>query len=200
MLYIFLIASIIGWIIEGIFTLIIYGNFINHSAVVIGSFDMAYGICACFLTTFLIKFKDSSYHEIFLVGFIGGSIIEYIMSFGMELVLGFTAWDYSNYFLNINGRICLLFSIFWGFLGILWIKVCYPFIMKIISKITIEFRKKLAIIILITLIVDIFITISAVARAHDADLGIDPKNTYEEFLDRTFNSKYLKNMYNNNWK
>ena len=52
----------------------------------------------------------------------------------MELVLGFTAWNYSNMFLNINGRICLLFSMFWGFLGILWIKFLYPQIEKALNK------------------------------------------------------------------
>lgn len=199
-LYIFIISSICGYFIELIWSLVTKGIFINHSAVVIGPFNFAYGICGVALTLLLYKFKDESYLKIFLIGFIGGSILEYIMSWGMELVLGFTAWDYSDMFLNINGRICLLFSIFWGALGILWIKIIYPEIHRILNKINPKIYKITIICLTIFLFFDILLTISSVNRAREADSGIPPQNSYEIFLDNTFNSKYLKNMFNNNWK
>ena len=118
----------------------------------------------------------------------------------MELLLGFTAWDYSHMFLNINGRICLLFSIFWGILGILWIKILYPKIENLLSKMKPKIYKIVIISLTIFLLFDILLTISAVNRAHDADSGILANNSYERFLDNTFNSKYLKNMFNNNWE
>ena len=200
LLYIFIIASICGYFIELIWTFVTKGIFINHSAVIIGPFNFAYGICGVALTLLLERFKNESYLKIFLLSFIGGSILEYIMSFGMELVLGFTAWDYSNNFLNFNGRICLLFSVFWGMLGILWIKIIYPQLEKILNKISPKVYKILIISLTIFLIIDIFLTVSAVNRARQDDKGIPPKNSYERFLDNTFNSKYLKNMFNNNWK
>ncbi len=200
LLYIFIITSICGYFIELVWSFITKGIFINHSAVVIGPFNFAYGICGVALTLLLYKFKDESYSKIFLLSFIGGSILEYIMSFGMEIVLGFTAWDYSNNFLNINGRICLLFSIFWGFLGIFWIKILYPQIGKILNKFNPQAYKIIIICLTVFLLLDILLTISSVNRAHKADNGIPPNNSYEKFLDNTFNSKYLKNMFNNNWK
>ena len=200
LLYIFIITSICGYFVELVWSLVTKGIFINHSAVVIGPFNFAYGICGVVLTLLLYKFKDESYLKIFLLSFIGGSILEYIMSWGMELVLGFTAWDYSNSFLNINGRICLLFSIFWGILGILWIKILYPQIEKMLNKINPKIYKIVIICITIFLLFDILLTVSSVNRAREADKGIPPSNGYERFLDNTFNSKYLKNMFNNNWK
>ena len=200
LLYIFIITSICGYFVELVWSLVTKGILINHSAVVIGPFNFAYGICGVVLTLLLYKFKDESYLKIFLLSFIGGSILEYIMSWGMELVLGFTAWDYSNSFLNINGRICLLFSIFWGILGILWIKILYPQIEKMLNKINPKIYKIVIICLTIFLLFDILLTISSVNRAREADKGITPSNGYERFLDNTFNSKYLKNMFNNNWK
>ncbi len=200
LLYIFVITSILGYFIEFFWTLLTKGVVINHSAVVIGPFNFAYGICGVALTLLLFKFKDESYLKIFLLSFIGGSILEYIMSWGMELVLGFTAWDYSNRFLNINGRICLLYSIFWGFLGILWIKFIYPQFTNILNKMKPKTYKIVAICLTIFLFLDILLTIGSVTRAKEADRGIEPVNRYERFLDNTFNSKYLKNMFNNNWK
>lgn len=198
--HIFIITSVCGYFIELIWTFLTKGIFINHSAVVIGPFNFAYGICGIVLTLLLYRFKDESYLKIFILSFIGGSILEYIMSWGMELVLGFTAWDYSDKFLNINGRICLSFSIFWGLLGILWIKILYPPIEKLLERIPPNIYKTVAICLFIFIILDILLTISCVNRARAADQGIPPNNSYESFLDNTFNSKYLKNMFNNNWK
>ena len=63
------------------------------------------------------------------------------------------------------------------------------------------FKDKIIIICLtIFLLFDILLTVSSVNRAREADKGIPPSNGYERFLDNTFNSKYLKNMFNNNWK
>lgn len=200
LLYVFVISSICGYFIELIWTFVTKGIFVNHSAVVIGPFNFAYGICAVVFTILLEKYRNDSYLKVFILSFIGGSIVEYIMSLGMEIVLGFTAWDYSKMFLNINGRICLLYSLFWGALGVLWIKILYPQIEKLLSKINDRIYKPAAISITIFLILDIIFTISAFIRASNADLGIPAKNSYEVFLDNTFNSKYLKNMFNNNWK
>lgn len=200
LLYIFVISSICGYFIELIWTFVTKGIFVNHSAVAIGPFNFAYGICAVVFTLLLEKYKDESYLKVFLLSFIGGSILEYIMSWGMELVLGFTAWDYSHRFLNINGRICLLYSLFWGALGILWIKILYPKIENMLNKIKENVYKPAGICITVFLIFDIIFTVTAVSRAHKADVGIPPQNGYQRFLDNTFNSKYLKNMFNNNWE
>ena len=137
--------------------------------------------------------------KLFLIGFIGGTVLEYLMSLGMECLLGFTAWDYSKKFLNINGRISIVYSIYWGILGILWIKLCYPYIIKLIEKINHNVGKKIIVFLTIFLMFDALLTLSAVHRAKEKDAGIEPSNKYELFLDNTFNSKYLKNMFNNRW-
>lgn len=199
MFWLFILASIFGWFVEGAWTLLKKGYLINHSAVVIGPFNMAYGVCACLLTALLYKLKDKSLFILFITGFIGGSIIEYIMSLGMELLVGFTAWDYSKYFLNINGRICLLYSVFWGILGIVWIKIVFPQVNKIISRLNNKNNRIIFISIIIFFMLDILLTMSAVYRAKDLENNIPPANNYEKFLDKTFNKKYLKNMFNNNW-
>ena len=198
--YIFIFGSVFGWIFEGIYTLIKKGLLINHSALVIGPFNIVYGIGAVLLTLILLKFKDKSYIKLFLISFLFGTILEYILSVSMEYLVGFTAWDYSKKFLNINGRVALFYSISWGILGIVWIKLCYPFVIKLINRIDVVVRKKLMLFLIMFLLFDTILTFSAINRARECDKGIAPSNTYEKFLDNTFNSKYLKNMFNNKWK
>ena len=199
MFWLFIFGSIFGWIYEVVFSLLVHGVFINHSALVIGPFNICYGICACALTFLLYKFKDKGNIKLFFISFFLGSILEYIMSLGMELILGFTAWDYSDMVLNINGRVCLLMSCLWGILGIVWIKYIYPYIEKIISKLCTNKGKKLVIILLVFLVFDLALTISACIRAKEYEKGMKPSNSYEKFLDKTFNKDYLYNMFNNNW-
>ncbi len=196
----FLIGSVFGWILEGIGSIVIDHMLINHSALVIGPFNAIYGVGACALTAALLKFKDKNIFLIFIIGFIGGSLIEYIMSWGMELVLGFTAWDYSSFFLNINGRICLVYSCIWGVLSIVWIKYLYPLMQKLIDKINPKLGQKLIVYISIFLAFDVMFTAQCILRAKACDKGIAPQNSYERFLDKTFNSAYLKNMFSNNWE
>ncbi len=195
--YIFILGSIVGWVVEGLYTLIVFKELVNHSAVVIGPFDMAYGICFVVLTLLFYKFKNINIFKAFIIGFIGGTVLEYIMSLGMEIFLGFTAWDYSTYPLNINGRVCLIYSVFWGILGIAWVKLIYPFILKILDKFNYKIATKIAIILIVFLVFDVFLTIQARERAKDKLKGIEASNKFEEFLDNTFNNDYLKNMYNN---
>lgn len=196
---IFIIGCVVGYVVEGIFSLIKWKEFINHSAVVIGPFNAAYGLGALMLSALLYKFKDDKVWKIFVIGFIGGSILEYIMSLGMELVLGFTAWDYSRKPFNINGRICVRYSLFWGVLGVIWIKFIYPELIKFIDKIDKKLGKKIAIGLSIFLVFDGILTGVAINRAREKEKGVPAKYKYEEILDKTFNKEYLKNMYNDSW-
>ncbi len=67
------------------------------------------------------------------------TIFEYIVSLVFELIFGLRWWDYTNEFLNLNGRICLAFSIVWGIGAIMFVKFIYPPLQNIINKL----RKKI---------------------------------------------------------
>jgi uncharacterized membrane protein len=63
---------------------------------------------------------------LFAVSMIVCTTLEYIASLIMEKAFGSVFWDYSNKPLNLHGRICLEFAIYWGILGILLIYVLDP--------------------------------------------------------------------------
>lgn len=197
--WLFIMGSVFGWFLEGAYSYLIYHKLINHTCLVIGPFNMIYGLGAVVLTAVTSKFKDNSNFKLFVICFVSGTLIEYISSFFMERLLGFVSWDYSNRFLNINGRVCLLMSILWGGLGIFWVRIIYPFIKLFFDKINYNNLKKIMLFLIFFLIFDIALTCSAVVRANNLERGIAPQNKYEEFLDKTFNKAYLKNMFNDKW-
>jgi uncharacterized membrane protein len=72
---------------------------------------------------------------IFLGGFLLGGTYEYSCSVFTEKVLGTRFWNYSRMPFNLDGRVNLLYCLFWGLLAIVWLKALYPLLSKYIGKI-----------------------------------------------------------------
>lgn len=92
-----------------------------------------YGVGAVIIIVSSQYFNRNNF-TLFLGGYLIGSVTEYVISFLVEILLQTKWWDYSNNILNVNGRICLLYSIFWGILTIFLIKKFNPFVDRIIEK------------------------------------------------------------------
>ncbi|MDD2490287.1 MAG: putative ABC transporter permease [Bacilli bacterium] len=129
----FIIYAFIGWIMESSAVSMKQRKIIN-SGFLYGPFCPIYGIGALLLLILVSPFGNN-YLIIFILSFFIASIWEYYVSLGMEKILGFKWWDYSNIHFNLNGRINLLYSIIWGLLGTILIKVIHPLINNFINHI-----------------------------------------------------------------
>ena len=128
----FIIYSVAGYIIETLYGMITKGVWESRQSFLHGPFCGIYGLGAVVMILCLHKFPKK-YNVLFIGGFIVGSIVEYAISLFGELILGVKWWDYSNMSLNINGRICVYFSVFWGFLGIYLIASLNPKVDRLIN-------------------------------------------------------------------
>ncbi len=130
----FIVYSIIGFLIETVYAIFTKGMLESRQSFLYGPFCIVYGIAAICLILSLSKYKNKNI-PLFLYGMVVGGIIEYFSSYITEAVLHVKWWDYSNEFLNINGRTCLYYILMWGFLSILLINHVNPFLNKVIDKI-----------------------------------------------------------------
>ena len=158
----FIIYSVIGYIIETLYGIIIKGVWESRQSFLYGPFCGIYGLGAVIMIIFLHKYQKK-YNALFIGGFIVGSITEYIVSLFGEMVLGVKWWDYSGMPLNLNGRICVYFSIFWGFLGMYLIASLNTKIDRLINWIKSKFKslkalKGITITIIILLLLDCIAT------------------------------------------
>lgn len=132
-IFIFVTYSFIGWILESLYKSILQKRIVN-SGFLIGPFCPIYGYGALIMYYALESLKNNII-ILFMVSFIILSIWEYIVGVLLELVFKAKYWDYSDKFCNINGRVCLLNSCFWGVLGCVFILVLNPFIYDVASKV-----------------------------------------------------------------
>lgn len=190
----FVVSSVFGWLVEVIFCLLKNKKFENRSSLIYGPFGFAYGIGAVLLTLALNGIKNESIINIFLVSFLIGTISEYIMSWGMEFVFGYAVWDYSKKKFNINGRVCLLYSIYWGFLGVVWSKYAINIVNNIPNLKSKIFSPEILIIIMILLIIDTVITFYAMSRSTKRMKSLKTNNKIDAFFDKNYNDKFLKRV------
>ena len=152
---------------------------------------------AVLLTVSLYKIKDSKWYTIFLTAFVVCSAAEYIASLGQELLFGSVAWDYSNVPLNINGRICLLYSLFWGVLGLAWIKGIYPVLSRTIDAIPKDVTKYICIAFTVFFVFDCIVSASAAVRMDKRQENVPARNKVEVFLDEHYTDERMHAIYAN---
>ena len=117
-IWIIFIGSFAGVIIEMAWCLLKNGYVESRRGMVWGPFNFLYGAGAALLSITLYRFRNHGQWLSFLGGMIVGSVLEYFCSWAQEMLVGSRSWDYSNVPFNLNGRICLLYSVFWGILGV----------------------------------------------------------------------------------
>ena len=153
----FVIYSFLGFIVETIFGILTKGVVESRKSCLFGPFCCIYGLGAAIMIPGLQKFKKSNW-GIFIAGAIEGSVIEYIISWIGEIIFKIKWWDYSNMPFNINGRITLTFSIFWGLLALVLMRFINPYIERGINKLSKKWFDILTISLTIFLILDLLIT------------------------------------------
>jgi len=190
-------GSFAGVIIEMMWAFARYGVIESRRGLVYGPFNLLYGAGAVFLTLALYQYRNRGRLWSFCGGFIVGSVLEYICSWGQEVLLGSRSWDYSNIPLNINGRICFTYSVFWGILGIIWIKDLYPRMAKWILKIPNKAGKPLTIALTVFMVFNIIVTCFAVGRWSRRVTGEPAANAFWEFVDTRFPDQRMERIFAN---
>ena len=204
----FIIYSVAGYIIETLYGMITKGVWESRQSFLYGPFCGIYGLGAVVMILCLHKFPKK-YNVLFVGGFIVGSIVEYVISWFGEVVLGVKWWDYSNMPLNINGRICVYFSVFWGFLGMYLIISLNPKVDKIINWIKSKFKTQKA---LKTFVVTVFtlLMIDCIATAVAIefflvrmivknDLNVADKELVQEQYDKIYGNENLSKFIYTFW-
>lgn len=188
-----LVAGFLGVVYETLLMFFRTGEFQYKSGIVFFPFaNPVYALGGILLTLVYYRFKTVGGR--FLASFILTSVVEYLISFLQETFSGAVSWDYSDQLLNINGRITIIFSLFWGLLGILWCYLVYPNVLKIELKMSDKSKKAFKVFLLYALICCI-ITIFAYLRYSQRLAGSTDTNFLYTIIDTLFPDKLMNFFY-----
>lgn len=165
----FFFYSALGWLVESIYCSIAAGKIINRGFLT-GPICPIYGTGAVVMTLVLAPLKEYPI-LVFIVGLVVCDIVEFATSYIMEKLFHARWWDYSNKWLNIQGRICFRHSMYWGIASVLFIYFVHPNIgEKIFSDMP---TKYLYIILVVILVIFAFDLANAVHKAMDNKAMMD---------------------------
>ena len=185
--WVFFLCCFLGVVIETIFCWIASGRLSQRTGLVWGPFNLIYGIGAVLLTVCLHPFIGKSDRWIFIGGSIIGGAFEYFCSWLQETVLGTVSWDYTGYPFNLNGRINLLYCLFWGALALVWVKEVFPrlngFIERRVSK---TYGVVISWVLIAFMLANSLVSGAAVLRQSQRYEGVPATHAWQQVLDDRF--------------
>lgn len=197
-----LIFSVLGLLTETVYGYATTGILESRKGLILGPFCPIYGVGSVIIILMLNKYKGQKV-KLFIYGGVLGDIVEYLLSYALEAIYGSRFWNYAN-FLNINGRICLTYTIFWGVLSIVLINVVKGAIDKIVNKIKGKKVKIIDNILIIFFIVDIVLTVWATseykARAKNIYYNVkvyDEKTILNTTAEKIFSNELMEKIFPN---
>ena len=194
---IFMIGSFIGYIVEMLYCYLKNGRFESRKGVIYGPFSPVYGFGAIVFTILLYKLEHFNAFIIFVVSAVVGAIFEYICSFVQEKTIGTISWQYNKTPLNLGGRTSGLYALYWGVLGLIFLRHTLPYIEIKIDEIPTELAILIAFTFGIFITIDLIISALAVRRQSSRAHGKKTRNHIDIFLDKHYPDERLKKIYPN---
>lgn len=193
--FIYLLAGLVGTVWETFWHFVNGRGFVYSNGSIFTPFNLVYGIGG--LVIILALRNRTKVWQVYLIGSIGGGVVEYVLSFLEELVLGTRSWDYSGKFLNINGRTTVIYMAFWGLLCVTVIFLVYRPLDKLLDSIPPKVMMTIAIIMTVIVALDLMVTVGALIRYAARNVGSQPLTYIGTLIDRIFNDDFMARHFPN---
>ncbi len=159
LIFIILVYSFIGWVAETIVADLVYHRFVNRGFLN-GPVCLIYGISAALMGIVFWELKD--YTLYLFIGCAGlATIIQWFLGKTLEKFRKHKWWDYSGYRFNIDGYVCLRFSVLWGVLGTVSVKWLNGLLLTLLGLFPHFIVKVVMIVLVCILAVDMVTSVSA---------------------------------------
>ena len=160
-----------------------------------GPFSPIYGFGAVLMTIALNHFHKAHIIVVFLVSAVIGGAFEFFVSWFMETAFGAKAWDYTGTFLSIDGRTNGMFMAMWGALGVVWIKLVLPQLLKLVNLIPWKMRYTVTTVCAALMIVNGVMTLQSLDCWYERLSGKTPDSPIAEFYDEHFGNDWMANRF-----
>lgn len=158
----FFIYAFLGWCTEVAFAAFKEHRFVNRGFLN-GPICPVYGFGVVAVIHFLTPLRSN-----LILLYLGSAVlvtaIEWLTGFILEKVFHNKWWDYSNMPLNLNGYVCLLFSLIWGVFCVFIVDVFHPMIDTLLAHIPFLVGIILVCILSVAGLADLYVTASGILK------------------------------------
>lgn len=161
-LWIFVIYAFLGWCTEVAYAGLDKGEFVNRGFLN-GPYCPIYGMGMLIVIAVLTPLKDNLL-VLFIGSFLLTTILEYFTGLILEKVFGNKWWDYSDIPFNIQGYVCLKFSVLWGLGGMFIMNTVHPAIYKLICWIPKKVGMIVLVIVMVAFAIDVCVTVNTILK------------------------------------
>ena len=194
--WVFTVCCILGLVIETIYHAAVFGGYQDRAGLLYGPFSPIYGFGGTLMTIALNRFHNKNIIVIFLISALIGGAFEFFTSWFMQFAFGVTAWDYTGTFLSIDGRTNGMFMAMWGVLGIVWIKMFLPLILKGVNLIPWKWRYSLTTVCAALMLVDGGLTLAALDCWFERTAGLPEDNSaIVAFCTQHYDDQFMTNRF-----
>ncbi len=205
--WVFVVCCVLGLIIETVYHMVVVdpGVYQDRAGMLYGPFSPIYGFGAVLMTVALNRFYRANPIIIFLVSAVIGGLFEAAVSWFMQVGFGAVAWDYSGstilglfpdpIALLFGGRTSTLFMCMWGALGFVWIKVCLPWLLKLINLIPWQARYSVTALCAALMLVNGVMTLQSLECWYQRESGLPPSSPVEEFYAEHYDDAYMAHRF-----
>lgn len=195
--WLFCFGSIAGFVLEGLWCVLMKGHWESHSATVWGPFCIIYGIGAVAVYLLSIALWNKNLLLQFAAFTFSGAAVEYFGSLFQELCFGSVSWDYSAHALNLGGRVSLKMALMWGVLGILFMRLVFPFLNRVFKKMKGQGWQIACIGMTVFMVFNLLTSAAAVTRWHTRMEGGTATNAVVQWLDDTYDDQTMERLFPN---
>ena len=194
---IYVIGCMIGTYYEEILTFCRSGQWLSRQGIIYGPFNPVYGAGFLAFTVLLCRNLKRKWWLTYIYSCLIGGATEVVSSLIGEYIFQANAWDYSDKFLNIAGRTTIPYMLFWGAGGLIFIKVVYPALSKLIELLPKRIGDVVMPSFLIFVILSHVVSYTALFRYGTRAEGKPASNAIEKVLDEHFDDNLMKQYYDN---
>ena len=183
----FFIYAFLGWCTEVVYAAVNTGRFVNRGFLN-GPICPVYGFGVLIVIYVLTPLKGSL-PLLFLGSVVLTSALEWMTGWILEGIFHNKWWDYSDVPFNLNGYICLKFSLIWGLACLLVINIIHPLVYDVIKLIDIRVENVLVSLFLSYIAVDITATVQAILKLNKQleqinEIAVKIRNLSDEIGER----------------
>jgi len=161
-LWFFAIYAFLGWCAEVAYAAMCEGKFVNRGFLN-GPYCPIYGVGVVLVIGLLTPLRSSRL-LLFCGSVVLTSALEWLTGFVLEKVFHDKWWDYSDVPFNLNGYICLKFSILWGFGCMFIMEIFHPTVAALVNWIPVKLGWPVIVLLLAAFLADACVTARSILR------------------------------------